>query len=455
MTKLIIIVFIVLGIIATERGLFLSLTKNPKGIAWIRAHKWIHPNPICLYRIPMGFITVLIWPICPVFAGIFCAFWMLTDMTDGTIARGCDLGTPTGEWLDPLSDKFMYIPVLFMFTVLHPENYGPYQEIDFSAYNTLALAPVIIFTIIDIVGQASRVFITKKAANSFGKAKTTVVCTLLILMALKYTCFEAYMSIPVISSINMDYLMWSCVILSFLSFYCKIVPAYWYANSLTFMNFVCGIAAIPVALTADGGIIKAFILIFIGQFFDLLDGRTARKFGSTLRGALFDDIADGTSFGIAIATILFVTLTQNGFSAISAIIVGLIYLSCVFFRLYQFLKSQGVNPPGIFIGVPSPAGAMLAGSSAILFADKPIVVTTVAIVSSALMMSKIRYKHFGQRIWNNLPNGLKLTLFAIVLVYITILFKAQDNISEAFAFFCFSMISLYIILGVDTKKPQA
>lgn len=448
MPKLITIVLIVLGIIATERLLFLNLTKNPGGIKWIRANSWIHPNPICIYRIPMGFITVLLWPIWPEFAGVFCAFWMLTDMTDGTIARGCDLGTPTGEWLDPLSDKFMYIPVLFMFTAFHPESYEAYKGTDFSTYKTLSLAPVIVFTVIDIVGQFSRVFIKKKAANSFGKAKTTVVCTLLIFIALKYTCFEAFMSIPLISRINMDYLMWACVILSFLSFYCKVVPDHWYANSLTFMNFVCGTAAIPMALT-ENGITKAFVLIFIGQFFDLLDGRTARKFGSTLRGALFDDLADGTSFGIAIATIIFVTIKSIGVVIASS--VAVIYVACVFYRLYQFLKNKDNNPQGIFTGLPSPAGAMLAGSSAILLADKPIAVIALTAISSALMISRIKYKHFGQRIWNNFPNGLKLTLFAIVLIYITILFKAQENISVAFAFFCFSMISLYVLLGVDTK----
>lgn len=450
MLKLLTIVLIVIGFIIAERVIFLNLTRRPKGIAWIRAHKWIHPNPICIYRIPMGFATVLLWPYFPEVAGVLCAFWMLTDMTDGTIARGCDLGTTTGEWLDPLSDKFMYIPVLFLFTFMHPENHAAYAGTDFSTYKTLALTPVIIFTIIDVVGQLSRVFIQKKAANSFGKAKTTVVCTLLIFIALKYVSFEAFMSIPLISKINMDYLMWACVILSFLSFYCKIVPANWYANSLTFMNFVCGATAIPVALMADDGIVKAFILIFIGQFFDLLDGRTARKFGSTLRGALFDDLADGTSFGLAIATILFVTLKPLGTAV--ALTLSILYTAAVFYRLYQFLKNKDVNPQGIFIGLPSPAGAMLAGSSAILFSGSAVAVAVITLFSSWIMISKIRYKHFGQKIWNHLPNGIKLTLFAIVLIYITILFKAQNQMSDAFAFFCFSMICLFMIFGIERQK---
>lgn len=453
MLKLLIIVMIVIGFIIAERFIFLNLTRKPGGIAWIRAHKWIHPNPICIYRIPMGFVTVFLWPYFPEVAGVFCAFWMLTDMTDGTIARGCDLGTTTGEWLDPLSDKFMYIPVLFMFTFLHPESYAGYAGIDFSNYKPLALLPVITFTIIDVVGQLSRVFIKKKAANSFGKAKTTVVCTLLIFIALKYTCFEAFMSIPLISRINMDYLMWACVILSFLSFYCKVVPANWYANSLTFMNFVCGATAIPVALMAEDGIVKAFILIFIGQFFDLLDGRTARKFGSTLRGALFDDIADGTSFGLAIATILFVTLRPIG--SPTAATIAIIYTVAVFYRLYQFLKNKDANPEGIFIGLPSPAGAMLAGSSAILFSNSLIIVAFITLLSAGIMVSKIRYKHFGQKIWGSLPNGIKLTLFAIALIYITILFKAQNQFSDAFAFFCFSMIIIFMIFGIETSDQKS
>ncbi len=442
MIKLITMFGIVLFILFCERTIFLTLTRNKKGIAWVRRNRWIHPNPICWYRLPMGVVTYLFWVNgFAEFATIWCAFWMLTDMTDGTVARGCDLGTPTGEWLDPLSDKCMYIPVLYLLTFITPENAVGYQTIDF--------LPFIIFTTIDILGQASRLWVKKKAANSFGKAKTTIICTLLIFMAMQFNCYEAFSEIPILNKLNMNHLMWSGVILAFLSFYCKLVPDIWYANSLTSLNLICGIAAIYVVFSG-AHVVMAFALIFTGQFFDLLDGRTARKFGSTRWGALFDDIADGTSFGVAIGCIIFIqTKSINLWLAIA---VALLYVACVFYRLYKFLINSKSAEPGIFTGLPSPGGAMLAGSSALLFTGRPWIIIVASIVASVFMISKIRYKHFGQKIWSGLPNGLKLALFASMLIYFTLLFKAQEHISLAFAFFCFTLIIIYMIVGVAIKK---
>ncbi len=439
---------LLLGLMAaSERIITTQAVRSERGRNFIINHRWLHPNPICIYRIPMGFVSALIWGLGFPFAGtIFFGFWMMTDMTDGTIARGCDLGTTTGEWLDPLSDKLMYLPVLFMLTFIRPEGASP-------EYATLSLTAVILFMIFDIASQASRLFVQKKAANSFGKAKTMMICITIAALSLQYVSFEAYMSIPILNQINPTYLMWSCVILGFLSFYCKIIPDHWYANSLTLMNFICGVAAIPMVLVS-GNIVGAFILIFIGQFFDLLDGRTARKFGSTEWGALFDDFADGTSFGLAISVIIFVTLKP--LSVVVAGIIAAIYFICVVYRLYYFIKNKDINIPGIFIGMPSPAGAMLAGSSALLFHTGGLAWVTLVttLVASGLMVSKIEYKHFGQKIMANVPTAVKLTLFAIMLSYITILVKEQDELSIAFAIFTFSMIWLYIFVGVNFKKKN-
>ncbi|MGL4854198.1 MAG: CDP-alcohol phosphatidyltransferase family protein, partial [Lentisphaeria bacterium] len=410
----------------------------PKGVAWVRRNKWFHPNAICFYRLPMGIVSYFIWIAgFPIVGFLWCAFWMLTDMTDGTLARGCNLGSKTGEWLDPLSDKLMYIPMLYLFTKVSLDNAPLYQKLHFT--------PFLLFSLIDVIGQLSRFWTKKKAANSFGKAKTMMVCCLLIFMATQFICYDNFFAIPVVNRLNMNYLLWSCVILSFLSFYCKQIPDHWYANSLTLLNFLCGIGAIYVTLKT-GNIVQAFVLIFIGQFFDLLDGRTARKFGSTNFGALFDDIADGTSFGIAVATILFISIKP--FHLVFACVLSLFYCICVIYRLWYFIKNKNSNPIGVFSGLPSPAGAMLAGSSALIFGSMPIMIILSSIIASFLMVSKIRYKHFGQRIWGSLPNAIKLALFATILVFITIIVKANEK-TFFFSLFTFMMIILYAFAGVD------
>ncbi len=435
MNKLVILVSVVLGFFAIERLVILNLTSSVKGINWIKKTRWMHPNALCVMRIPNGFFTILLWyKVNPTFASLWFSLFMLTDLTDGTIARKCDLGTPKGEWLDPLSDKFMYLPVLAMFA---------WQGV-------LPVSLVVLFSIIDIVGQFSRLIVKKKAANSFGKAKTTMVCVVLIMIGLKITCNEAWLvHHPLFNRI--DFLFGSCCILAFLSFYCKIVPDIWYANSLTFLNFSCGIAAIKIAW--DGNLILAFVLVFIGQFFDLLDGRAARKYGSTKHGGLFDDIADGTSFGIAIGSIIFLSTHTSYFN--TALVASVSYAFCVIYRLYRFLKNSGKQPYGIFEGLPSPAGAMLAGSSAILFMQIPVMVLFFAFLSSLLMISRIRYKHFGLKIWALMHVKAKLSIFVIILLYINFS-VIQKNLTKSFVFtlFCFTAISIYSIIAVNRTSDD-
>lgn len=442
MSQIILLISIGLAIFLFERFFILSLLKTEKGKNFIRSKFWLQPNFICWCRLPMGFASYLIWQAgFPAVSVIFCAFWMLTDMTDGTIARGCNLGTKIGEWLDPLSDKFMYIPMLFLFTQINLPEVEKYQILD--------LFPFILFSIIDILGQISRFWVKKKAANSFGKAKMVMVCVLLIILSMQFISFEAFRSIPFLGQVNVNLLLWSCLTLAFLSFYCKIIPDIWYANSLTLLNFICGLAAIFVTVN-NFKITQAFILIFLGQFFDLLDGRTARKFGSTRHGALFDDIADGTSFGIAIATIIFLSLKP--FNLYYASFIAIFYASCVIYRLYYFIKNKHLNPVGIFSGFPSPAGAMLAGSATLLFNENYYLIGGITFLSSILMISKIKYKHFGQRIWGSIPNAVKISVFAFILFAINIIFKYKTQ-EKSLIFFSlvFFFIILYAIAGVDYK----
>lgn len=407
-----------------ERILILQTVKNPRGYAYIRNCCLLHPNSISFMRIPQGIVSVVLWIYVDYsLATLWFAFWMITDLTDGTIARHCKLETDMGKGLDPFSDKCMYLPLLFMFS---------YQGI-------LSWHFTIIFILCDIGGQASRLFISKTAANSFGKAKTALLTFLLIVIA-----FSHINTLPFVGTNLIYALYFSCCFLAFLSFYCKIIPAIWYANSLTALNFFCGLAAIYYAFHTK--IVTSLILIFVGQFFDLLDGRVARKYGSTKYGALFDDIADGTSFGVAVAFILFRSISSV-INIYWAVIVSLVYLISVIFRLYRFLSSKGKTPEGIFLGLPSPAGAMLAGTSAILFVDNPSMIILFTIISSFLMISTIQYKHFGRKIWPKLPNALKLVSFISILVFIN--FSISNKNLLYFKLICFSSITLYILLAIN------
>ncbi len=435
MIKLFLLVGVVLGMLGLERVGIALATRRPAGREWIRRHRLFHPNTISYVRMPMGLISILLWMGgWHVASVLWFAAWMISDLTDGTIARACDLQTESGKWLDPLSDKCMYFPPL----------------IYFAAKGILRWEWVAALVVLDSVGQASRFFVQKKAANSFGKAKTAFITILLTLTALSQ--MPELGRLPLVTHHLLAMLLVSCAVLAFLSLYCKAIPDNWYANSLTLCNFLCGAAA--VWQVAAGHPVRAFILVFLGQFFDLFDGRMARKFGSTRYGAVFDDIADGTSFGLAIG---YLVVDQLDYTRL-AWCIGALYFFCVVYRLIRFLKPTVKLPPGIFQGYPSPGGAMLAGASALMFCNEekmhfPELGAILVLLSAFLMISSIPYRHFGQKIWPNLPNGMKLLLFVFVLAMANIGLVDKDY-RLAFLCLCMGLNLAYATFGVDWRRQQ-
>ncbi len=423
------IVVSIILIFILERITIIRLTGSPAGRLWVRAHGFMHPNAISFIRMPMGIITAALWLTGWQVTAIFWfAFWMITDLTDGTIARHCQLETERGKWLDPLSDKFMYFPPLLMFA---------------HGSGTTILPPswTYLLVFVDALGQASRLMTSKKAANYFGKAKTALITITLATAALNQVEHIEFVTPKLL------YLMTvSCTLLAFLSVYCKVIPDVWYANSLTLANFICGAAAVWQFYFDRP--LRGFILVFIGQFFDLFDGRLARRFGSTRHGAFFDDVADGTSFGLAIAVLIYRSLGASPL----ALPVATLYFCCVVFRLYRFMNPKNPLPAGIFDGLPSPGGAMLAGSAAILFIDNRPLVAAFAISAALLMVSHVKYLHFGQRLWPGLPNFARLICFIFCLIFVNM--SIAGRFKFAFGLFCFIIIAAYVVFGVDYPWPR-
>jgi len=432
MWKSLTILIAVAFMLGFERVSIGLMTRSKGGRQWIVRHRFMHPNSISLIRIPMGLVSVLLlWLEMPSTAILWFAFWMITDLTDGTIARCCDLTTETGKWLDPFSDKCMYFPVLLYFAIA-PVPKG------------LPLLWVLALIVIDSVGQASRLFSAKKAANYFGKAKTALITILLSVLGL-----DIIGEVPFLGEYLLQLLTATCTILAFLSLYCKVIPDNWYANSMTLANFICGLASI--CRVHAGEPVQALILIFAGQMFDLFDGRLARRFGSTRRGPMYDDIADGTSFGFALGYLIYWLLAEHGLPDPLASGVAALYVFAVIYRLYRFLHPTREMPPGIFQGMPAPAGAMLAGSSVLLCSEvSPWWSAVLVVLTALLLVSSIPYRHFGQHMWPSLPRTLKL-LFGLLLLIFVNLAIANREYAILFRRYCFMMASLYAISGIDYR----
>ncbi len=384
----------VLIMLGAERFAVSYFMRTPAQVAWVRRHKWLHPNAISRARYPMGFVSVLLLHMgFPKLCFFFFTFWMITDITDGDIARKCDLHTEEGESIDPFSDKLMYSPMLVYMAWINLLN------------------PVLVglFLLFDITGQFSRHFIKIKAANLFGKAKTFLVVVLLIVVGLEYI----YGPLPLFGR-TIQPLMAICTALAFCSTFFKLIPNYWYANILSIMNLICGLAGCWVVLAGHPPV-YALGLVFLGQFLDLFDGRAAERWGSTPRGEIFDDVADGTSFGFTVGLIVAVTFTHRSLGALIAVI----YLAAVVYRLVRFVREK--RRDGIaggvtnFSGLPSPAAALLAGVSCILIPSELINAATV-IIASALMVSRVPYAHFGRTILPRVPKIVRVLVLATFLV---------------------------------------
>jgi CDP-diacylglycerol--serine O-phosphatidyltransferase len=341
----------------------------------------------------MGFVSVALLHMgYPRLCFLFFTFWMITDITDGDIARKCDLHTEEGATIDPLSDKLMYAPMLVYLAWAG------------------ALSPVLVtlFLLFDIIGQASRRFITVKAANLFGKAKTFMVVVLLIVVGLVWI----YGPLPILGR-SINPLLAICTGLAFCSTFFKVIPNYWYANILSILNLVCGLAGCWVVLSG-GPPVYALGLVFLGQFLDLFDGRAAERWGSTPQGELFDDVADGTSFGLTVGLIIMVTFSQLWIG----LVIGGFYLAAVIYRLIRFVveKRKAGVPGGVstFSGLPSPAGALMAGTTCVLIPSQTVVGIIVGI-TALLMISRVPYPHFGRAVLPRIPKIVRVLVLGAFL----------------------------------------
>ncbi len=142
------------------------------------------------------------------------------------------------------------------------------------------------------------------------------------------------------------------------------------------------IAAICAGLTAirfgfQGDFDRSVRLILLACLLDGMDGRVARMLKSESKiGAELDSLADFLNFGVAPALILHVWALQDwrggGWMAV------LVYTICCVLRLARFnvtnKEGDEAADKGFFVGIPSPAGAlvvMLPMFVAFLFPEMP------------------------------------------------------------------------------------
>ena len=132
-------------------------------------------------------------------------------------------------------------------------------------------------------------------------------------------------------------------------------------NMMTIAAICAGISAIRFGV--QGNFTLAVQLIVVACVLDGLDGRVARLLNSDSKmGAELDSLADFVNFGVAPPLVIYFWALQDIRNA--AWISVLIYAICCVLRLARFNVSNKsddeVSQYNYFIGVPSPAGALIA-----------------------------------------------------------------------------------------------
>ncbi|NUM35076.1 MAG: CDP-diacylglycerol--serine O-phosphatidyltransferase [Candidatus Brocadiae bacterium] len=182
----------------------------------------------------------------------------------------------------------------------------------------------------------------------------------------------------------------------------KILP-----SIITLGNLFCGFLAI--AYIAENKITAAAWLIFAGMVFDVFDGKVARLTkNSSDFGMQLDSLSDMISFGVAPAFLakVYILQTPAACPARMAWIICLLYVMCTALRLARFNVETDHDESAhlYFKGLASPGAAGVIASlvlcSEIITTIIPVFYFKIALLSvtfflGALMVSQVRYIHFG------------------------------------------------------------
>lgn len=397
---------------------------------YIAAHQWLlHPNSICYWRsvLALAAFCLYFWTDYQAIAIFIFTFAAILDGVDGIVARSCNMATTWGETLDPLCDKLTYLPPLVGFAYL----------------GIISVQFVWILVGIELVGQFLARYVLavirySVAANNFGKIKAILCFSLVIYCAL----LDGNSGVLDMG----DEVLVACLILSTASVICKFIPNRLYADILSTLNFFCGIASL--VLTHNRHFAWAIFAIIVGQLFDLFDGRMAEKHGGTKYGPYLDDIADFVSFGLSPAYVI--TLSAGPW----AWVFGLIYLSGVAYRLIRFVaidKKRTDLPYGIFNGLPSPAGALVVLGAALVVPAGYLWI--VAMLSVGIMISHIRFAHFGRVILKQIPKPLFFLTCAALVLVIAFIIKTKNV--QMFGYLILFTVLTYMVVGRKSLKTKS
>lgn len=190
---------------------------------------------------------------------------------------------------------------------------------------------------------------------------------------------------------------------------------------ITSLNLACGV--IGVVFAFKGRIDIAFPIMLAGAAFDFMDGFFARLLKAySAMGKELDSLADVVTFGVLPAVMLFNLMKACTFSESVICFIPLVLAVFSGLRLAKFNVDERQEEG--FLGLPTPAAALLSASlcyyiacepSSLLatWAAGPIFIPTLSIVLSALLVCEIPM--FSFKFHKDDPKVLKIKRLAFAV----------------------------------------
>jgi len=186
-------------------------------------------------------------------------------------------------------------------------------------------------------------------------------------------------------------------------------------------NVFCGFYAFVSVLNEK--FYYAAWAIAIGMIFDGLDGRIARLTKTTSAfGEQYDSLADIITFGMAPAFLAY-SWVLKPFGRLGWM-AAFLFLLCAALRLARFNVTKHEVRSQHFIGLPSPAAAVVVASIVIAFEDlfatrmNPLIMVMVVYALAFLMVSNIKYPAFKQF---DFKKRVVFSRFLFVILFIYVL----------------------------------
>ncbi|MCR5003394.1 MAG: CDP-diacylglycerol--serine O-phosphatidyltransferase [Bacteroidales bacterium] len=195
-------------------------------------------------------------------------------------------------------------------------------------------------------------------------------------------------------------------------------------NTITCLNLLCGVGG--VILSLEGHVETAFLLMLAAAGFDFCDGLAARLLGAYSDiGKELDSLADMVSFGVLPSVLLYKTMSEFTDAPLAVRLIPAILAAFSGLRLAKFNIDERQHES--FIGLATPAAAMICGSLAYASLHEPWleavvsnvwVVPALAIVLSLLLVSEIPMFAMKMGTGKKVDTKTKVSRIAFLLAFI-------------------------------------